>query len=292
MKVIITEDQLKLLINETNPLQIMDLVHASGIPVKKHSRSSGRDKTNTWSALYPNPTPTQKKKIEKYKEIYGEDMIPEIISGVGKDGTTDFDPDLIHYVKAIQNESGVPLVITGGDDLFHQKNSPSSAHGKGKAIDFVMGTMSSDGKTSKKSDDITQSKIEGAIIELIKQGIIPYDDFGLINEYKNLSNKGTGPHFHLSNSKNKRHTYFHFIDNKGNVIPNPPKSRVNMFTPKVSTNKHDMYDELYSNLRRKEWILKKSQGILPKEKEVFPPYGSLQPYVNVGKKVVNIMNRD
>lgn len=261
MKIKLTERQLNLVLNESmDALTVLDTAIAYGIPVKKHSRASkaGFDSGNTWHNIYPDATPQQIDKIERYIDRYGEEYIPELISGVGHsrtDGKTDFDTSLVKYVYLISQRSGIPLVITGGDDLFHQKKFPSSAHADGTAIDFVAGTMDENsGKISSDSSNQTQSKIEKAIIELIEEGAIPYQTFGLINEYKNPSGGATGGHFHMSNSKADRFMYFHFIDKFGKVVDNP-KSRTNMFTPYFMSKKHDIFDEFFSTLK----YLKKKQ---------------------------------
>jgi|19_taG_2_1085344.scaffolds.fasta_scaffold26002_3 hypothetical protein len=261
MKIKLTERQLNLVLNESmDPLPVLDTAIAYGIPVKKHSRASkaGFDSGNTWHNIYPDANDQQIAKIERYIERYGEEYIPELISGVGHsrtDGKTDFDTSLVEYVYLISKRSGIPLVITGGDDLFHQKKFPNSAHADGAAIDFVAGTMDEkSGSISADHSNKTQAQIEMAIIELIEDGVIPYQTFGLINEYKNPSGGATAGHFHMSNSKSDRFMYFHFIDKFGKVVDNP-KSRNDMFTPSNLSKKHDIFDKFFSTLK----YLKKKQ---------------------------------
>ncbi len=259
MKIKLTERQLKLVLNESmDALDVLDTAILYGIPVKKHSRASSFDRGNTWYNIYPDATPEQIDKIEKYIERYGEEYIPELISGVGHsrtDGKTDFDTSLVKYVHLISKKSGIPLVITGGDDLFHQNKFPGSAHADGTAIDFIAGTMDEkNGSVSSLSSNESLAKIEKAIIELLAEGQIPYQTFGLINEYKKPSGGATGNHFHMSNSKADRFMYFHFIDKFGGVVDNP-KSRKDMFTPSFMSKKHDVFDNFFTTLK----YLKKKQ---------------------------------
>ena len=258
MKIKLTERQLNLVLNESmDALDVLDTAILYGIPVKKHSRASSFDRGNTWYNIYPDATPEQITKIEKYIKRYGEEYIPELISGVGHsrtDGKTDFDTSLVKYVYLISKRSGIPLVITGGDDLFHQNKFPGSAHADGTAIDFIAGTMDEkSGSVSSLSSNKSLAKIEKAIIELLAEGQIPYQTFGLINEYKKPSGGATGNHFHMSNSKSDRFMYFHFIDKFGGVVDNP-KSRKDMFTPSFMSKKHDVFDKFFGDLKSEKEI--------------------------------------
>lgn len=233
----------------TDVINVVDTALKGGLDIKRHSRASSHDKSNTWDKLYPNPSPAQSIQIKKYIKKFGEDLIPELVSGVGKRKSTEFNPMLIDYVLKIKRRSGLPIVLTGGDDLFHQLKAPSSRHGKGNAIDFVIGKVNdTTGKIDHNLEtDQNQAKIEKAIIDLIKEGKIR--NIGLINEYKNPSGHATGGHFHMSLMLNDKleYTYYHFIDKDGNILM--IRDKQNMLTPSPTSNS-DNLKKIYYNLRK------------------------------------------
>lgn len=105
---------------------------------------------------------------------------------------------LIDVVSEIEKLSGIELLITAGNDLFHKKFK-NSYHNQGNAIDFVF-------KNTNENTPENRKKIEEIIINLIKSGKYNIDGkiLGAINEYDRPSRHSTGGHFHLSLAKNNK----------------------------------------------------------------------------------------
>ena len=138
-----------------------------------------------------NPKPT--KHLDKYPK-----GAPELVSAVSTHGSANFESDLIDIVDKIQDETGIKLNITGGDDWFHRKHG--GRHKTGEAIDFVVDGPATNDK---------QSKIENVIVNIMKSG--DYPNLGMINEYKRPSGHATAGHFHISTGKTTEYSYFYFV---------------------------------------------------------------------------------
>ena len=80
------------------------------------------------------------------------------------------------------------LEITGGNDHFHQDKAKGSRHTRGKGLDFVLTPRGS--QTTQQLNNIV------GVLEGFARGENP--NFRFIDEYRHLSKKGTGDHFHIS----------------------------------------------------------------------------------------------
>jgi hypothetical protein len=90
---------------------------------------------------------------------------------------------LLRTIK--QQLPNLKIIVTGGNDKYHQTLSYNSRHKMGNAIDFVVSP----------SDTQTLDKV----VKILRQyaaGNNP--NFRFIDEYRNLTAAGTGNHFHIS----------------------------------------------------------------------------------------------
>lgn len=207
-KIIITESQYKRLFREQyekldfipEPMASdSSAVAALNIPVKPTaSGKSKRKLTDVFSKDFLNKEGT----LDELKSLgitIDGIHINELLSGFNiKDANNDqFDDNLVPALKKIIDNSGVGIqMITGGKDKYHTWGN----HMRGKAIDFTI--------TS--GTDENQMKIEKAAIDLIKNR--DYPNLQFINEYKHVTDKGTGNHFHLVINGKADLNYYHFID--------------------------------------------------------------------------------
>lgn len=146
-------------------------------------------KLKPYSANNPKPT----KHLDDFPK-----GAPELVSAASTHGSAKIESDLIDIVDKIQNETGLKLNITGGNDYYHRKYE--SRHSNGQAIDFVIDGLASND---------AQSKVERAVINVMKSG--EYPNIGMINEYKRPSGHASSGHFHISTGKTTEYSYFYFV---------------------------------------------------------------------------------
>lgn len=112
------------------------------------------------------------------------------IDNSGKDITPEIEKAASHVLTTIKKElPNLQIIVTGGNDEFHVKESPGSRHVKGSAVDFVITP-----KIPKPSKEILDTIVK--ILQRYAAGNSP--NFRFIDEYRNLSRHGTGDHFHIS----------------------------------------------------------------------------------------------
>lgn len=198
-KIIITESQYRRLFSEQMdlkipPAQVSDTLSTAvnyGLDLKKYA--SSEENRVTWEELGydSNKLPSEIK--NKYPTY-----VPEVISGFGQRGY--FNVELLGVLKLVEEKSGLEIIVTGGNDYYHQKNRRGSYHNSGNAIDFtIIGG----------NDDENQFKIEKAVLDIaLNSKFSPKIAF--INEFKRDTG-GTGGHFHISLGGGELN-YYHFFD--------------------------------------------------------------------------------
>src|SRR5690606_17112953 len=77
----------------------------------------------------------------------------------------------------------VNINVTGGNDNFHQKNSPNSKHLSGNAVDLVIVPFSTENLD--------------ALIQATEEAKKTFPELTYIDEYRKPSSKATAPHFHI-----------------------------------------------------------------------------------------------
>lgn len=132
-----------------------------------------------------------KRRANAYAEEQGIDVKGDELANGGK-----IDSTLIDVIADLEKETGFELLVTGGNDKYHQKiKSYTSNHTKGVAIDVV--TKDRNLFQNIRSNRV---KMESALIKLMTSG--KYNKNGLrlgaINEYDRPTAKATGGHFHIS----------------------------------------------------------------------------------------------
>lgn len=202
MRIIITESQYRRVFKEQYeelnliaPPQAMTDTISTAINYDLDLKKSATDEKFkvTWEELGydPNKLPNSIKK--KYPEY-----VPEIISGYGEKNK--FNTALLDVLKLIEEKSGLDVIITGGNDYYHQIKRPNSKHNTGNAIDFEVS-----GYVGKGATDELQMKIEEVILSIAMN---EYPNLSFINEYKKDTG-GSGGHFHLSLMKELNYYYFY-----------------------------------------------------------------------------------
>lgn len=231
MKILITERQLKLLVEDSgcpcddgtysedccteyelpeiepyysDSLNTINYALDSGLDLKK--KASDTRYRQTWENL-DIPLSNLKGVLPDEYTTY----VPELVSGV--DDGFKFDNRLIDILKEVETISGLDIIITGGRDKFHKPKNPGSKHNKGMAVDFV---------PINGMNNTNDSKIEWAVLDIILSG--KYNGIGLINERIYPSGHASGDHFHLSlDESSLEYSNFAFVDKNGNkssiVIP-------------------------------------------------------------------------
>jgi hypothetical protein len=175
----------------TPPVAMTDTISTAinyDLDLKK--TADGKDFQVTWEELGydPNKLPSEiKKKYPTY--------VPEIISGYGH--KENFNKELLTILKTIEEKSGLDLLITGGNDKYHQVKRKDSNHNTGNAIDFIIN--GSNGVDA-------QKKIEEVVLSMAMN---EYPKLSFINEFQR-STGGSGGHFHISVLTELNH--YHFYD--------------------------------------------------------------------------------
>ena len=224
MKIVITESQLKLLVEDTecpcddgtysvdcceNDVFQIQPYHSDSLNTIKYALDSGIDLKDMASDVrYRQTWKNLDIPLSNLKDVLPDEYttyVPELVSGV-KPGFK-FDNRLIDILSEIESISGVELKITGGRDYYHTKKSVGSKHNIGKAVDFVpMNGMT----------NANDSKVEWAVLDIILSGKYGAG-IGFINEKVYESAAKTGPHFHLSlDEGNVEYSNFAFVDKDGN----------------------------------------------------------------------------
>lgn len=129
------------------------------------------------------------------KSNYPE-FVPELLSGVNNVNDFNFNVKLLDVVKLIEDKSGLDILVTAGNDKYHQELKNNSSHNKGQALDFVL----------KDNNDENQQKIESVVLSIAQN---EFKNLSFINEYKKDTG-GSGGHFHISLSPGLN--YYHFFD--------------------------------------------------------------------------------
>jgi len=102
------------------------------------------------------------------------------------DITPNIERAISHVLRTIKQQlPNVRVIITGGNDKYHQKLSYNSRHKMGNAIDLVV---------SPRDNQTLDSVVR--ILRQYAAGNNP--NFRFIDEYRHLSKAGTGNHFHIS----------------------------------------------------------------------------------------------
>ena len=219
MKIVITESQLKLLVEDTecpcddgtysvdcceNDVFQIQPYQTDSLNTIKYALDSGIDLKDMASDVkYRQTWKNLDIPLSNLKDVLPDEYttyVPELVSGV-KPGF-EFDNRLIDILSEIESISGVELKITGGRDYYHTKKSVGSKHNIGKAVDFVpMNGMT----------NANDSKVEWAVLDIILSGKYGAG-IGFINEKVYESAAKTGPHFHLSlDGSNVEYSNFAFV---------------------------------------------------------------------------------
>jgi len=91
----------------------------------------------------------------------------------------------IAVFRAIKNNTGIGVTVTGGNDLAHHRFSYNSRHKVGRGVDFVI--TPSNESNIKRVEDILKGFAAGN-----------YSEARYLNEYDNPTKAATGKHFHIS----------------------------------------------------------------------------------------------
>jgi hypothetical protein len=211
-KIIINESQYKRLFKEqsdetkddstkliTPPKNISDtLTKAMELGLDLKQTADSEEYKVTWKELGYDVNKFPSKIKENYP-IYA----PEIISGYGSN--TNFNVELLYILKKIEDMTSLNLMISSGNDAYHQAKD-SSNHKTGNAIDFYVISG---------NDDEVQKKIEKAVLKL---AMGDYPDISFLNEFKRNTG-GTGPHFHIGLMSDINH--YHFYDTALRTMDHP-----------------------------------------------------------------------
>ena len=229
MKIIITERQLEKIISESegcpcgdgttsvdccdnnfnfeisndvsDSLKIINKAIDLGLDI----RDRGKTSYETWD----NVSKKEGVPVSYFKDVLPDEYetyVPEIISGILRG--VKFDTRLIDILKEIEDRSGVEIEITGGQDKYHTWGR----HVRGKAIDFI--------PLSGGMNNGTDSKIESAILDIILSGKYG-EEIGYINERLKITEKRSGPHYHLSLDNPVEYSEFGMVDKNGVVHKTP-----------------------------------------------------------------------
>jgi hypothetical protein len=129
--------------------------------------------------------PNANKLRETLKQLGYREKGTEIDNG-GRDISPEIQKAVSSVLRTIKTElPSVSVIITGGNDSYHQKLSYTSRHTLGNAIDLTVSPH----------DPKTLDKIV-TILQRYSAGNAP--NFRFIDEYRHLTKAGTGNHFHLS----------------------------------------------------------------------------------------------
>jgi hypothetical protein len=108
-----------------------------------------------------------------------------------KDIDANFADLMFELLSNIRRDNpNIYIEVTGGNDVYHQDNKPNSLHVVGKGLDFAV-TPEYIGNINVRVR--IESTIENFIDDKRRQGI----KLSYANEYKKLSEGGTGGHFHI-----------------------------------------------------------------------------------------------
>ena len=134
---------------------------------------------------------------------YSEKHIPGYKEGELTSARDDIKKPVSLYAAAVLKEvkkqlPDINIVVTSGDDRYHDKLNYTSRHKKGEAVDFVIYPTPQYNASTDKFDDVSEQYID--TIEKILQGFAAVNDgyASYLNEYRDPTAAASAPHFHIS----------------------------------------------------------------------------------------------